>query len=160
MSGIIIYNVIDFPSRIWKIHGLSSWKTVLVTTKSAQLESNLIQHWQPGCILFGDRCGKPPALLRRGVRISGNPGPFQVPRWCRWCLVIQNLLHKQVAKLQGEALEGDHSWAERSSQDPQRTSTKQSRSPMFPSKSNYQLVDDYVYIYIYISLSIYLSNLI
>ena len=48
-------------------------------TKSAHLESNLIQHWQPGCILFGGRCGKPPALasamLRRGGRISGNPGP-------------------------------------------------------------------------------------
>ena len=133
-------------------------------TQSAHLESNLIQHWQPGCILFGGRCGKPPALplamLRRGVRISGNPGPFQVPRWCRWCLVIQNLLHEQVAKLQGEALEGDHSYspAGRSSQDPQRTSTKQSRSPMFPCKSNYQLVDDYIYTYIHIIiyLSIYL----
>jgi hypothetical protein len=31
---------------------------------------------------------------------------------------------------------------------------------MFPSKSNYQLVDDYVYIYTYHYLSIYLSNLI
>ena len=56
-------------------------------TQSAHLESNLIQHWQPGCILFGGRCGKPTALpsamARRGLRISGNPVPFQVPRWWR-----------------------------------------------------------------------------